>query len=138
MVDAQLYYTHYKVAYDKITNEHVNGVVDFCNKQIVLIQNPHHKRFANKLMNYIQQRRHQITFFCDDNSEITFRSTFIQKVIQALANQEYEKIRGLLLEENIRGFKGIWSKNLYSLLTSFRDGKEIEMVSKPGLARNVI
>jgi hypothetical protein len=135
-VDAQFSYMRLKLAADTHTYEMVSRNLKECQQQIELITNPRNHRFAKELMKYIEHRRFQVNFFADDNYEIRSRATFIKDVISALASRHAAtKLEILLAEPNIIGFKGFFSRNLYSLLTSYRDAKEVELEELPALVR---
>lgn len=98
--------------------EKADSVISRCHS--AEIKDPSEKKYLNELANYLQKRKTEwLGFFesvDEQHAQVKERTTFITKIVDAVLNHDYKAEFKLLSEENIKPFKGLWSKRLYNLL----------------------
>lgn len=95
----------------------VDDVIEDCKKAAAEIKNEDRSNFLRQLSDYLTKRKEENPFFsCGNILDILARARFIKKLIPVVQSSNIEAELLLLKEENIRQFKGCFTKRLYILL----------------------
>lgn len=96
------------------------------------------KKLAVNLGVYLNQRKQE-----GGIEEISERTQFINNCITAIAEEKHSVLESHLKEDNIRRFKGVFSKKLYSIVNPYQfyfknRNKEVEKVTEANGLPNVL
>ncbi|CAN5277630.1 hypothetical protein BH10PSE19_BH10PSE19_03050 [soil metagenome] len=114
----------------KATQTNADKAIASCQQMIADSKDPAEGKFVQELKGYLSNRKAEYVKDWDNLTEITNRSTFIQGLIPLMKRGDVAGQIDMLKEENIKPFKGFWSKRLYNIFVTRREELKRELQSE--------
>jgi hypothetical protein len=103
--------------YDRARNNATRVIENFSSKKGIREDD---LSFANSLLDYLAKRRDENHFFSFNTDQVATRAQFINKMLNALKNNDLTTQKVLLNSKEMLSFKGFFSSRLYDLLVERR------------------